>query len=251
MSSVLPPASPAGGRPLAADLVSEQAAIVTRQSERHPDRGHPRAHPHAVAACRLLNQARVPPPSAVCPETAGGPLHPVADALVAQALELFYNRTALFDIRNPVKLYDDRGDDGNGRSAHTETYRCGGRHRQLAERRRHHESSSVPDARTAGCGCLSTSPSRRGLPSDGRPRSPRDVGMHRSITYRMLRTLEDHGLHRARRPRPLPGRSRFGGHSPGGSPRRLRAVAGRHLLQASPSPPTRRPSWSSATATRQ
>ena len=56
------------------------------------------------------------------------------------------------------------------------------------------------------------------------------VGMHRSITYRMLRTLEDHGLlSRDARGRYLPGAglaALAGRFTP-----RLRAVAGPHLLR--------------------
>lgn len=58
----------------------------------------------------------------------------------------------------------------------------------------------------------------------------RDVGMHRSITYRMLRTLEDHGLlARDEHGRFLAGAGLAvlaGRFTPA-----LRAVAGRHLLQ--------------------
>ena len=58
----------------------------------------------------------------------------------------------------------------------------------------------------------------------------RDVGMHRSITYRMLRTLEDHGL----LARDATGRFQAGAGLAvlaGRFTPALRAVAGRHLLQ--------------------
>ena len=58
----------------------------------------------------------------------------------------------------------------------------------------------------------------------------RDVGMHRSITYRMLRTLEDHGLIA----RDELGRFQAGAGLAvlaGRFTPALRAVAGRHLLK--------------------